>query len=131
MVDSSVFFTFGQAAIYGLIALVGSIVGLRQLPVFRRSLYWWLLAIAFCNSLLQPFVYMWMTSYTVSLADAVLMRTFHAGSWLVAEGYSVFLGLAVGGLIGFGFGRRLDTTDPSDGSTQSIAERNGRRESRE
>ena len=117
MLDSNVFFTFGRAAIYGLIVLVGSTVAIRQSLVFRRRWYWWMLTIAFGNCLLRPFIYMWTTSYKVSLADAVLMRTFHAGSWRVVEGYSVFVGLAVGGLIGFGLLRRLDKSGRADRRT--------------
>ena len=106
MPESKIFLTFGFAVIYGLVVLVGSIIAIQRSMIFKRRWFWWLLFIAFANCFLQPFVYMWMTSYNVSFMDAVLMRTFYAGSWHVAEGYAVFLGLAVGGLIGFGLSKK-------------------------
>src|SRR5882672_3383101 len=91
--------TFGQAAIVGLIALIGSIVLLRRSESFKKRGYFQFLTITFLNALASPFIYIWMTSYDISLADAVLMKTFYAGSWLVAEGYFLFAGMAVGGII--------------------------------
>jgi hypothetical protein len=112
MFDPNAFFTFGRAAIYGLIALLGSTVAIRQSATFRRRWYWWILLIAIGNALLAAFVYIWMTSYSVSLADAALLWTYHAGSWRVAERYSIVIGVAVSGLIGFRLSRRLKRDGP-------------------
>jgi hypothetical protein len=100
MHDLSPFVVFGRAAIYGLIFLVGTIVAIQKYSAFRRRWYWLLLITAFGYCLLSPFVYMWITSYRISLADAFLLRSLHAGSWRVAEAYSVLIGVVLGGLIG-------------------------------
>jgi hypothetical protein len=92
-------FTLGGAAIFGLTALGGSIVGIRKSITFRRKWYWRLLALAFASCLLAPFVYRSVALYNVSLADAFLLRSIHAGAWRVAEAYGAFLGLALGGLV--------------------------------
>jgi len=108
MYDSSEFFVFGRAAIYGLIFLVGTIVVIQKSSAFRRRWYWWLLIASFGYYILSPFIYMWITSYRISLADAVFLRELHAGSWRVAEAYSVFIGVLLGGLIGMPLSRWLD-----------------------
>jgi hypothetical protein len=91
----------GQALMYGAIFMAGSIVGIRRSQTFRRRWYWWLLSFSFADALIGPFVYLWITSYDVSLQDAILLRTFHAGWWHVPNGYSIFLGTGIAGLIGF------------------------------
>jgi hypothetical protein len=105
MCDSSSFFVFGTAAIHGLIFFVGTIIAIQKSSRFRRRWYWWLVigAVGYC--LISPFIYMWITSYKISLADAVFLRNFHAGSWRVAEAYFVFVGVVVGGLIGIPLSR--------------------------
>ena len=106
MFESVLLLTVGRAVVAGTVFLVGSIVAIRRSVTFRRRWYWWLLAFSLAEALLGPFFYIWITSYDVTLQDAILLRTFHAGSWHVAEGYCIFLGTAAGGLIGFGMVRR-------------------------
>jgi hypothetical protein len=108
MYDSSAFLVLGRAAIYGLVFLVGTIVAIQKSSAFRRRWYWWLLIAAFGYCLLSPFIYMWITSYRISLADAVFLRELHAGSWRVAEAYCVFIGVVLGGLIGIPWSHWLD-----------------------
>src|ERR1700675_4930958 len=90
---------FSKAAVYGLMALVGTLVALRQSARFRRRGYWWCLAGAVCMAFTMPLGYMWMQSNNISFTDALLLRQVRAGSWLVAEGYAILAGTAIAGLV--------------------------------
>jgi hypothetical protein len=95
MPESLLNFVLTRAAFSGLLALVGTVIALRQSARFRRSGYWWWLGGAFCIALVMPFAYMAITSYNISYTDAVLLRQLHAGSWRVAEGYAMFGGVLI------------------------------------
>ena len=106
-----IFVTFGRAVTSGVIFLTGSIYGIRRSDTFRRRWYWWVLGFSFAVALLGPFFYVWMTPY-VTIQDAILLRApLRAGSWHVAEGYSILVGTAAGGLIGFGLVRRSKVSE--------------------
>jgi glucan phosphoethanolaminetransferase (alkaline phosphatase superfamily) len=107
MYDWYAYFVFGEAAFSGLLFLVCTIVAIQKSSAFRRRWYWWLLTSAFGYCLLSPFIFMWTTPYQISVADAFFLRNLHAGSRRVAEGYSVFIGVVLGGLIGIALSRWL------------------------
>jgi hypothetical protein len=92
---------FARASVYGVIAGVCTTLGIVRSSKFRRNWYWWLLSFALANALISPLAYVWINrGFSVSLRDAFLLRPFHFGIWLVAEGYAVLVGVAVGGLVG-------------------------------
>jgi hypothetical protein len=94
------FFDVVRAAFYGVLALLGTLVALHQSPKFRHRGYWLWFSGALCWALVAPFAYMWIQSFNISFADAVLLRHPRAGSWRVAEAYGVVAGVSIGGLIG-------------------------------
>lgn len=114
MYEANPFFVFGRAAIDGLIVLVGTIVAMQKYATFRRRWYWLLLVAAVGYCLLSPFIYMAITSYGISLADAFLLRNLHAGSWHVAEAYSMLIGVVLGGLVGFSLSQWLSKKRRAD-----------------
>jgi hypothetical protein len=94
-------YVLGRGLYFGLLALTGILVAWHRSDAFRRRGYWIWLVCAFCNALLMPFGYTLMQSFRISYADAVFLRKLYAGSWLVADGYCVFVGVVLGGIVSF------------------------------
>jgi hypothetical protein len=93
-------YVVSRGAFYGTVVLIGVFLSLRQSTAFRRN-YRWVLVASLGNALAMPFAYMWMTSFKLSYIDALTLSELHAGSWLVADGYCIFLGVVLARLVDF------------------------------
>jgi hypothetical protein len=90
-----------MSALFGVGAFVSVILLSRRERAFLSTTYRTWLGVALLLCLATPPLVTWGSSGNISLSDAYLLRKreyFHAGWGKVLIAYSMFLGLALGGL---------------------------------